>query len=285
MEGRRFFQLNYNAYLLLCGLADFSQESYRIFRLPHGPPPVLALGQHCWRKEGGFGGLQQASGIAGDARARLRGGFKPSKVTTSCLLPTSMTKHFVALWEIPSLVQRIDQTAEVNCGLQSEVTCSDTPNLDTNVATKLSTHDVAKMSLRRHCFQPPCRPVNHGEDVVESTRRNLKGSHQVHMHVGETAAGNRNWLHRGGWLRCDLGPATTLAFLTPSIDVREDVFPDKAGCDEVTINLRPWMGDVVNAVKNSMEVLHRNDGPDEAPRHITQEKILPQWYSMELESV
>ena len=110
------------------------------------------------------------------------------------------------------------------------------------------------------------------------------------MHVGETAAGKRNWLHRGGWLRCDLGPATTLAFLTPSINVRGGVFPDKAVCDEVTINLHPWMGDVVNAVKNSMEVLHRKDLPDEASRHITQDMIpmvpmipLAQWYSMELD--
>ncbi len=48
---------------------------------------------------------------------------------------------------MPSLAQRLDHTAEVNCGPRSEVMQSGTPNLDTYIATKVSAHNVAEMSL------------------------------------------------------------------------------------------------------------------------------------------
>jgi hypothetical protein len=50
---------------------------------------------------------------------------------------------------LPSLVQRMDQMPEVNCGPRSEVIYLGTPNLDTHAATKMSTNDVAEVSLRR----------------------------------------------------------------------------------------------------------------------------------------
>jgi hypothetical protein len=53
----------------------------------------------------------------------------------------------VRLLEMPSLEQRADQTADVNCGPWSEVMHSGTPNLATHVATKVSAHDVAEVSL------------------------------------------------------------------------------------------------------------------------------------------
>ena len=53
----------------------------------------------------------------------------------------------VRLLEIPSLEQRADHTTDVNCGPRSEVMHSGTPNLATHVATKVSAHDVAEVSL------------------------------------------------------------------------------------------------------------------------------------------
>jgi len=53
----------------------------------------------------------------------------------------------VRLSEMPNLAHRIDHTADVNCGPRSEVMHSGMPNLATHVATKVSAHNVAEISL------------------------------------------------------------------------------------------------------------------------------------------
>ncbi len=121
----------------------------------------------------------------------------------------------VRLLEIPSLEQRADQTADVNCGPRSEVMHSGTPNLATHVATKVSAHDVAEVSLSGTAS-------NHLVDLsiivkmwLKPPRRNRKGPHKVYVHVSEAAAGNRDRLRRGGRLRSNLAAVAALALPAP----------------------------------------------------------------------
>jgi hypothetical protein len=105
--------------------------------------------------------------------------------------------------------------------------------------------------------------------VIEPASSHRKGSHQVHLHVGEVAAGYKNRLHRCGWLKRHLPMSAILALLAPGTDVRGDALPDKPGSDEAKNSTCPWMGDVMDAVEDIAALQKRDNGPDEAFRDVT----------------